>query len=109
MKTTHLHLIEPPARMPPSPRPRLSGLKLLRAGRLLTRCNAKGEGAYFFPSAVEWKVLALIRSGLGDRSVRHPTPAVRMGEAFLCKIEAAARRIRAAFGETQEKLLLDYR
>jgi hypothetical protein len=32
-----------------------------------------------------------------------------MSEAFLSKIEAAARRVRAAFGETQAKLLLDYR
>lgn len=32
-----------------------------------------------------------------------------MSEAFLSKIEAAAQRVRAAFGETQEKLRLDYR
>jgi hypothetical protein len=84
-------------------------IKLLRAGRRLTPRNAKGEGANFYPSAVEWTVLALIRIGLGDRSVQHPTSAVRMSEAFLSKIEAAARRVRAAFGETQAKLLLDYR
>jgi len=86
-----------------------AAIKLLRDGRRLTPRNAKGEGAYFYPSTVEWAVLALIRIGLGDRSVRHPTSAARMSEAFLCKIEAAARRVRAAFGETQEKLQLDYR
>jgi hypothetical protein len=32
-----------------------------------------------------------------------------MSAAFLSEIEAAARRVRAAFGETQAKLLLDYR
>lgn len=84
-------------------------MKLMKEGRRLTPRNAKGEGAYFYPSAVEWTVLALIRIGLGDRSVRYPTAAIRMSEAFLTKIEAAARRVRAAFGETQEKLLLDYR
>lgn len=84
-------------------------MKLLRDGRRLTPRNAKSEGAYFYPSAVEWTVLALIRIGLGDRSVRHPNSAVWMSEAFLSKIEAAARRVRAAFGETQTKLLLDYR
>ena len=84
-------------------------IKLLRDGRRLTPRNAKGEGAYFYPSAVEWTVLALIRIWLGDRSVRHPSSALRMSEAFLSKIEAAARRVRAAFGETQAKLLLDYR
>ena len=83
--------------------------KLLRDGRRLTPRNAKGEGANFYPSAVEWTVLALIRIGLGDRSVRHPMATARMGENFLAKIEAAVRRVRAAFGETQEKLLLDYR
>jgi hypothetical protein len=51
----------------------------------------------------------MIRIGLGDRSVRHPTSAVRMSEAFLSKIEAAARRVRAVFCETQAKLQLDYR
>ncbi len=85
-----------------------AALKLLRDGRRLTPRNAKGEGAYFYPSTVEWAVLALIRIGLGDRSVRHPASAARMSEAFLCKIEAAARRVRAAFGETQEKLQLGY-
>lgn len=84
-------------------------IKLLREGRRLTPRNFKREGVYFYPSAVEWTVLALLRIGLGDRSVRHPTSAVRMSEAFLSKIEAAARRVRAAFGETQAKLLLDYR
>jgi hypothetical protein len=54
-------------------------------------------------------VLALIRIGLGDGSVRHPTSAVRMSKALLRKIEAAARRVRAPFGETQAKLLLDCR
>ena len=54
-------------------------------------------------------MLALIRIGLADRSVRHPTSAVRMSEVFLSKIEATSRRVRAAFGETQAKLLLDYR
>lgn len=85
-----------------------AALKLLRDGRRLTPRNAKGEGAYFYPSTVEWAVLALIRIGLGDRSVRHPASAARMSEAFLCKIEAAARRVRVAFGETQEKLQLGY-
>jgi hypothetical protein len=84
-------------------------IKLLRDGRRLTPRNAKSKGAYFYPSAVEWTVLAMIRIGLGDRSVRHPTSAVRMSEAFLSKIEAAARRVRAVFGETQAKLQLDYR
>ncbi|MEO6277368.1 TniQ family protein [Roseateles sp.] len=84
-------------------------IKLLRDGRRLTPRNAKGKGAYFYPSTVEWTVLALIRIGLGDRSVRHPTSAVRMSDAFLSKIEAAARRVRATFGETQAMLLLDYR
>ena len=84
-------------------------MKLLKDGRRLTPRNAKGEGAYFYPSAVEWTVLALIRIGLGDRSVMYPTAAIRMSEVFLSKIEAAARRVRAAFGETQEKLQLDYR
>ena len=54
-------------------------------------------------------MLALIRICLGDRSVRYPTAAVRMSEAFLSKIEAAAQRVRADFGEIQEKLRLDYR
>ena len=84
-------------------------MKLLHDGRRLTPRNANSEGANFYPSAVEWTVLALIRIGLGDRSVRYPTAAVRMSEAFLSKIEAAAQRVRAAFGETQEKLRLDYR
>ena len=77
--------------------------------RRLTPRNANSEGATFYPSAVEWTVLTLIRICLGDRSVRYPTAAVRMSEAFLSKIEAAAQRVRAAFGETQEKLRLDYR
>jgi hypothetical protein len=84
-------------------------IKLLRDGRRLTPRNAKSKGAYFYPSAVEWTVLAMIRIGLGDRSVRHPTSEVRMSEALLSKIEAAARRVRAVFGETQAKLQLDYR
>ncbi len=88
-------------------------MKLLKDSRRLTPRNAKGEGegegAYFYPSAVEWTVLALIRIGLGDRSVMDPSAAIRMREVFLRKIEAAARRVRAAFGETQEKPQLDYR
>lgn len=84
-------------------------MKLLKDSRRLTPRNAKGEGAYFYPSAVEWTVLALIRIGLGDRSVMDPSAAIRLREVFLRKIEAADRRVRAAFGETQEKLQLDYR
>jgi hypothetical protein len=34
--------------------------------------------------------------------------AIRMGEAFLSKIEVAVRRVRAEFGETRERLPLNY-
>ena len=79
------------------------------APQRVTRPARQALAAYFYPPAVEWAVLALIRIGLGDRAVRHPTSALRMSEAFLSKIEAAARRVPAAFGETQAKLLLHYR
>ena len=81
--------------------------KLLAAGRPLTSRNAKRHGADFYPSDVGWAVLALIRIGLGDRSLRRPALAARLGQAFFERIEAAVARVRAFQGDPQQRLQLD--
>ena len=81
--------------------------KLLGQGRRLTSRNAKKYGTNFYPSDVGWAVMALIRVGLGDRSLRRPALASRMGQPFLDKIEAAVGRVRVSLGDSQQRLLLD--
>ena len=81
--------------------------KLLAAGRPLTSRNAKRHGADFYPSDLGWAVLALIRIGLGDRSLRRPALASRVGQAFLARIEAAVAQVQAFQGDPQQRLQLD--
>jgi len=81
--------------------------KLLGQGRRLTSRNAKKYGTNFYPSDVGWAVMALIRVGLGDRSLKRPALASRMGQPFLDKIEAAVGRVRVSLGDSQQRLLLD--
>ena len=76
-------------------------------GRRLTSRNAKKYGVNYYPSDAGWAVLALIRAGLGDRSLKRPALASRMGQPFLDKIEAAVGRARVSLGETQRRPLLD--
>ncbi len=77
---------------------------LLAVGRPLTSRNAKRHGADFYPSDVGWAVLALIRIGLGDRSLRRPALASRLGQAFLERIESAVARGQAFQGDPQQRL-----
>lgn len=81
--------------------------KLLADGRRLTSRNAKRHASNFYPSDVGWTVLALIRTGLGDRSLKRTTVISRLGQPFLNKIEAAVGRVPAAQGDPQQRLLLD--
>ena len=81
--------------------------KLLADGRRLTSRNAKRHASNFYPSDVGWAVLALIRTGPGDRSLKRPTVITRLGQPFLDKIEAAVGRVRIAQGDPQQRLPLD--
>ena len=77
--------------------------KLMADGRRMTSRNAKRHAPNFNPGDVGSAVLALIRTGLGDRSLKPPPVISRLGPPFLDKIEAAVRRVRAAKGDPRQK------
>lgn len=79
-------------------------VKLVKGNVRLTHRNALRAGSRNYPSDTAAAVLAMIRIGLGDRTVRHPAIAARMGEAFLRKIEMAVQRVGAAAGVPQARL-----
>lgn len=84
-------------------------VKLVRGNARLTHRNALRAGSTNYPSDTAAAVLAMIRIGLGDRTVRYPAMAARMGEPFLKKIELAVQRVGAVAGVPQERLPLQYR
>lgn len=84
-------------------------VKLVQGNVRLTHRNALRAGSRSYPSDTAAAVLAMIRIGLGDRTVRYPAMAARMGEPFLKKIEAAVQRVSVAAGVPQERLPLQYR
>ena len=84
-------------------------VKLVEGNVRLTHRNALRAGSRSYPSDAAAAVLAMIRIGLGDRAVRYPAMAARMGEPFLKKIELAVQRVGAAAGVPQERLPLQYR
>ena len=84
-------------------------VKLVQGNVRLTHRNALRAGSRSYPSDSAAAVLAMIRIGLGDRTVHYPAMAARMGEPFLKKIELAVQRVGAAAGVPQERLPLQYR
>lgn len=84
-------------------------VKLVQGNVRLTHRNALRAGSRNYPSDTAAAVLAMIRIGLGDRTVRYPPMAARMGEPFLEKIEAAVERIANVAGVAQGRLPLQYR
>jgi len=84
-------------------------VKLVQGNVRLTHRNALRAGSRSYPSDTAAAVLAMIRIGLGDRTVRYPAMAARMGEPFLKKIELAVQRVGAVAGVPQERLPLQYR
>jgi hypothetical protein len=84
-------------------------VKLVQGKMPLTHRNALRAGSRSYPSDTAAAVLAMIRIGLGDRTVRYPAIAARMGEPFMAKIELAVQRVGAAAGVPQARLPLEYR
>ena len=84
-------------------------VKLVQGKMPLTHRNALRVGSRSYPSDTAAAVLAMIRIGLGDRTVRYPAVAARMGEPFIAKIELAVQRVGAAAGVPQARLPLEYR
>lgn len=79
-------------------------VKLVKGNVRRAHRNALRAGSHSYPSDAAAAVLAMIPIGLGDRTVRHPAMAARMGEQFLKKIERAVERVGAAAGVPQARL-----
>ncbi|MCK6422829.1 MAG: hypothetical protein L6Q73_18245 [Aquabacterium sp.] len=84
-------------------------VKLVQGKMPLTHRNALRAGSRSYPSDTAAAVLAMIRIGLCDRTVRYPAIAARMGEPFMAKIELAVQRVGAVAVVPQARLPLDYR
>jgi transposase-like protein len=84
-------------------------VKLVRGNARPTHRNARRAGSTNYASDTAAAVLATIWIGLGDRSVRYPTMAARMGEPFRKKIELPVQRFGALAGVPQKRLPLQYR